>query len=67
LESFNGQFRDECLNQHGFLDLADALLLIEAWCVDYYSARSHSVLGNLPSLEFARQSGVDSGFSSRLT
>ena len=24
IESFNGRFRDECLNQHWFLDLADA-------------------------------------------
>jgi putative transposase len=30
IESFNGRFRDECLNQHWFLDLADARQITEA-------------------------------------
>lgn len=66
VESFTGRFRDECLNQHWFLDLADARRLIEAWRVAYNEVRPHSGLGNLPSLEFARQSGADGGLSSRL-
>lgn len=34
-ESFNGKFRDECLNQHWFIDIADARRRIEAWRLDY--------------------------------
>jgi len=55
LESFNGKFRDECLNQHWFLDLADARQLIQTWRVDYNTVRPHSALGNLPPVVFARQ------------
>lgn len=47
IESFNGKFRDECLNQHWFVSLADARQLIEAWRVDYNTVRPHSALGNL--------------------
>lgn len=45
VESFNGKFRDECLNQHWFLDLADARQTIEAWRQDYNQHRPHSALG----------------------
>jgi len=31
VESFNGRLRDECLNAHRFLSLADAKAKIEAW------------------------------------
>jgi putative transposase len=31
VESFNGRFRDECLNSHWFLSLADARSKIGAW------------------------------------
>jgi putative transposase len=34
VESFNGKFRDECLNEHWFVNLADAKTAIEAWRVD---------------------------------
>jgi putative transposase len=30
VESFNGKFRDECLNEHCFVSLADAQAQIEA-------------------------------------
>jgi len=46
VESFNGKFRDECLNQHWFMDLADARSLIEGWRCDYNTVRPHSALGN---------------------
>jgi putative transposase len=42
VESFNGKFRDECLNEHWFVSLADAQTLIEAWRVDYNTVRLHS-------------------------
>ncbi len=48
IESFNSRFRDECLNQHWFLDLADAKHKIEAWRQDYNLTRLHSSIGNLP-------------------
>jgi len=44
-ESFNGRFRDECLNEHWFLGLADARRIIEAWRADYNHHRPHSSLG----------------------
>lgn len=44
-ESFNGRFRDECLDQHWFVGLADARRLIEAWRQDYNRARPHGSLG----------------------
>lgn len=34
VESFNGKFRDECLNEHWFASIAEARTLIEAWRVD---------------------------------
>ncbi len=45
IESFNGRFRDECLNAHWFTSLADAQLLIEAWRLDDHQCRPHSALG----------------------
>src|SRR5690606_2516518 len=53
IESFNGTFRDECLNLHWFLSLDDAKQEIETWRVDYNEARPHSSLGRLPPAEFA--------------
>ena len=52
IEAFNSRFRQECLNEHWFLDLADAREIIEAWRVDYNTERPHSALGNVPPAEF---------------
>jgi len=60
IESFNGRFRDECLNENWFLNLDDARALIEHWRVDYNHERPHSALGNLPPIEFARRIGLSS-------
>ena len=35
IESFNGKFREECLNQNWFLSLGDAQEQIDAWRQDY--------------------------------
>ncbi len=35
VESFNGRFRDECLNEHWFVSLAHARTVIEAWRREY--------------------------------
>ena len=53
IESFNGKFRDECLNEHWFLNLDDAKEKIEAYRVDYNEVRPHSSLDNLTPIEFA--------------
>ena len=42
VESFNGKFRDECLNEHWFVSIAEARSVIEAWRVDYNTVRPHS-------------------------
>lgn len=44
VESFQGRLRDECLNRHWFLGLADARHIIEAWRADYNHVRPHSAL-----------------------
>jgi putative transposase len=44
-ESFNGRFRDECLNQHWFAELAEARQTIEAWRIEYNTERPHRALG----------------------
>jgi putative transposase len=46
IESFNGRFREECLNQHWFAGLEEAQATIEAWRVEYNTVRPHSALGN---------------------
>lgn len=45
MESFNGRFRDECLNSHWFTTLDDARRTIEDWRIDYNQERPHSSLG----------------------
>jgi putative transposase len=53
VESFNSKLRDECLNEHVFLTLAEARETIEAWRYDYNHLRPHSSLGALTPIEFA--------------
>jgi len=54
-ESFNGSFRDECLNVNWFLSFDDACVKIEAWRNDYNEFRPHSSLNNLTPAEFVRR------------
>jgi putative transposase len=42
VESFNGKFRDECLNEYWFRSLAEAREIIGAWRANYNQRRSHS-------------------------
>ena len=53
VESFNGRLRDECLNAHWFLSLADARAKIEAWRSFYNESRPHTSLGWLTPNEYA--------------
>ena len=55
IESFNGKFRDECLNQHWFLNLRDAQEKIEAWRRFYNEERPHSSLKDLSPNEFIKE------------
>lgn len=54
IESYNGKFRDECLNEHWFADLFEARVKIENWRVDYNTERPHMSLGSMTPEEFAR-------------
>jgi len=42
IESFNGRFRDECLNEHWFRDDGTCAQAIEAWRIEYNTERPHS-------------------------
>lgn len=53
IESFNGKFRDECLNQSWYTSLEEARRIIEAWREDYNTVRPHSSLGYLTPQEYA--------------
>ena len=54
VESFNGSFRDECLNETLFSSLVDARHQITLWKEDYNVTRPHSSLGNLTPREYAQ-------------
>ena len=54
-ESFNGKFRDECLNLEWFRSRAEAKIVIERWRQDYNRERPHSSLGYLTPWEFIQQ------------
>ena len=53
VESFNGKLRNECLNQHWFLDLDDARRIIEEWRIDFNEVRPHSSLDGMTPKEYA--------------
>lgn len=53
VESFNGSFRDECLNETLFSTLTEARHHINHWKEDYNVTRPHSSLGNLTPREYA--------------
>ncbi len=55
IESFNGRFREECLNLHWFTTLAEAQRIIENWRIDYNERRPHSSLKYRTPQEFAAQ------------
>ena len=71
IESFNGSFRDECLNMHVFGTVEEAGEIVEIWRRDYNEERPHSSLGYLTPAEFAakcerekRKEAVRAGSSS---
>lgn len=61
MESFNGKFRDECLNENWFMSLDQSRMIIGDWQIDYNQARPHSSLGNLTLAEFKMKEMAKSG------
>ncbi len=55
IESFNGRFRDECLNEHWFTSLHHAKVVIEAWRREYNEERPKKSLGGLTPSAYAEQ------------
>ncbi len=54
IESFNGKFRDECLNEHRFYNLNEAREIAEIWRNEYNQERPHSSLNGLTPNEFVK-------------
>ncbi len=64
-ESFNGSFRDKCLNVHWFLSLDDTQIKAENWRQDYNLFRRNSLLDNFIPNEFVLK--FNSGNTSNFT
>lgn len=55
IESFNGKFRDECLNQNQFVVLAEAEVITQAYRREYNDERPHGSLDGLTPAQFAER------------
>ena len=53
IESFNGRFRDECLNEHWFTSLQHAKAVIESWRREYNEERPKKSLGGMTPSAYA--------------
>lgn len=69
IESFNGRFRDECLNEHLFSDIVHARNSINDWRQDYNEFQPHSALNYQTTSEFAArwQNGKCEGKQTNIT
>ena len=70
IESFNGKFRDECLNKQWFQTLHQARSATAIWRQDYNELRPHSSVGRIPPARLAelhRQRAGDATRSSSTT
>ena len=54
-ESFNGKFRDECLNLEWFRTRREAKIVIESWRQHYNAVRPHMSLNYLTPMQFKQQ------------
>ncbi len=54
IESFNGRFRDECLNEHWFTSLPKARVVVEAWRKEYNEEGPKISLGGLTPVAYAK-------------
>jgi transposase InsO family protein len=55
VESLNGRFRDECLNEHWFTSIEHARLVIENWRREYNDERPKKSLGGITPTQYAKQ------------
>jgi len=55
IESLNGKFRNECLNQNWFRSIVEAEHEIDQWREHYNTIRPHSSLNYMTPLAFANQ------------
>jgi len=55
VESFNGKFREYCLDLHWFASLEDARSTVDHWRDHYNHVRPHRSLGKKPPAVFARE------------
>lgn len=60
IESFNGKFRAECLDQHWFKNVSETRELVENWRREYNHIRPHMSLDNLTPMQYARKIAGDS-------
>ena len=67
IESFNGTFRDECLNENWFESLEQARQTITTWRTDYNETRPHSSCGRVPPATFAALNRQLTGDSMQLS
>ena len=58
IESFNGRFRHECLNQHWSENLEQAKRLIEERRIEYNTDRPNKALGTKTTEQFAKERGL---------
>ena len=63
-ESFNGKFRDECLNREVFWGAAHAQVIVETWRRTYNEERPHSALGYRTPAEVAKALSTSSARTS---
>ena len=61
VESFNGRFRDECLNEHRFVMMAQARRVIDRWRIEYNEERPHSSLRYLTPARYAAEMETKTG------
>jgi len=55
IESFNGKYRDVCLNENLCRTLDEARAIIETWRIDYNQYRPYSSLRQPDPEEYANQ------------
>jgi putative transposase len=59
IESFNGTFRDECLNTNWFWSIQEAQIIIDMWRNEYNEERPHGSLGGLTPNQFTLKLRAD--------
>lgn len=59
IESFNGRFRDECLNEHWFVSLAHASTIIRGWHRKYNEERPKKELSGLTPADYAARMAAE--------